>query len=153
MGTLASELGAHVAARGGQPRVYVDANVSSGAVRYMRGRLNWDVFFVMEHDDLRRAADEKHYQMARQLHRTLVTMDRDFLDERRFPVVASGGVIVLHAPDERGLCKVLARIGRAFFSQRRADSVSPLLGRKIDVHPDWRQPEDRPTNARRWSSR
>ena len=153
MGTLASELGARVDARGRQPRVYVDANVPAGAVRYMRGRLHWDVLFVMEHDDLRRAADETHYQMARQLHRTLVTMDRDFLDERRFPVVESGGVIVLHAPDEQGLHKELARIARAYFSHGRADNIPPLVGRKIDIHPDWRQPDARSTNTRRRSSR
>tara|TARA_B100000809_G_scaffold237431_1_gene257250 strand:- start:975 stop:1199 length:225 start_codon:yes stop_codon:yes gene_type:complete len=53
------------------PRVYVDANVPAGVVGYMRRKLGWDVFFVMEHEDLRRAADEAHYQMFRQLHRTL----------------------------------------------------------------------------------
>ena len=136
MRTLASELGPRVDAGGGDPRVYVDANVPTGVVRYMRERLHWNVFFVMEHDDLRRAADEAHYQMARRLHSTLITMDRDFLDERRFPIDESGGVIVLHAPDERGLDKALARIDRAFFPPRRAHGTPPLVGQKIDVHPD-----------------
>ena len=27
----------------------------------MRERLGWDVFFVMEHDDLRRASDLEHF--------------------------------------------------------------------------------------------
>ena len=64
----------------------------------MRLRLQWDVLFVLEEDDLRRAPDAKHYQLAQQLRRTLVTMDRDYLDDRRFPPVASGGVLVIHAP-------------------------------------------------------
>ena len=40
--------------------------------------------FVLEHDDLRRAPDIEHYRLARQLGRTLVTLDRDYLDDRRF---------------------------------------------------------------------
>ena len=69
----------------------------------MRVRLHWDVLFVLEEDDLRRAPDVKHYQLAQQLRRTLVTMDRDYLDDRRFPPPSSGGVLVIHAPDERQL--------------------------------------------------
>jgi hypothetical protein len=45
----------------------------------MRVHLHWDVLFVLEQDDLRRAPDVKHYQLAQQLRRTLVTMDRDYL--------------------------------------------------------------------------
>ena len=54
VGTLASEL-APLAARVSQPRVYVDANMPNGVVHYMRHTLGWDVFFVMEHEDLRRS--------------------------------------------------------------------------------------------------
>ena len=43
------------------------------------------MLFVLEEDELRRAPDLKHYQLAQQLRRTLVTMDRDYLDDRRFP--------------------------------------------------------------------
>ena len=45
----------------------------------------------------------KHYQLAQQLRRTLVTIDRDYLDDRRFPPDEGGGVLVIHAPDERQL--------------------------------------------------
>ena len=55
MGTLASELGAHADRIAGQPRLYVDANVPAGLVSFMRNQLRWDVLFVIEHDDLRRA--------------------------------------------------------------------------------------------------
>ena len=39
----------------GQPRVYVDANMPARLVSLMRTLLKWDVLFVMEHDELRRA--------------------------------------------------------------------------------------------------
>ncbi len=136
MRTLASELGFHVDASSNAPRIYVDANVPAGVVDYMRRRLGWDVFFVMEHEDLRRATDETHYQMSRQLHRILITMDRDFLDERRFPIDESGGVIVVHAPDERGLNRVLRRLHKEFFMRESLPRLSRLAGRKFDVHPD-----------------
>jgi hypothetical protein len=57
MGTLSSELGPHLDRIVEQPRVYADANMPSGVVGYMRVTLGWDVLFVLEHDDLRRAPD------------------------------------------------------------------------------------------------
>jgi predicted nuclease of predicted toxin-antitoxin system len=82
MGTLSSELGPHVERLTDRPRVYVDANVPAGLVGFMRTRLAWDVLFVIEHDDLRRARDGEHFRLARQLRRTLITFDRDYLDDR-----------------------------------------------------------------------
>ena len=67
LGTLSSELGPLVERSNGRPRVYADANVPTGVVAYMRGPLGWDVLFVLEHDDLRRARDIEHYRLARQL--------------------------------------------------------------------------------------
>ena len=136
MRTLSSELGSHIDASSSVPRVYVDANVPAGVVGYMRRKLDWDVFFVIEHEDLRRSADEAHYQMFRQLHRTLITMDRDFLDERRFPIAESGGVIVVHAPNERGLNRVLTRLHKESFLSEPLRHLPPLVGRKLDLHLD-----------------
>jgi hypothetical protein len=134
MGTLASEL-APVAARRPEPRVYADANIPNGVVSYMRVRLGWDVLFVLEHDDLRRARDIEHYRLARQLARTLVTLDRDYEDDRRFPPGEGAGVIVCSAPDEARLCRLLLRIDRDLF---RADGAAPLPleGRKSRVFID-----------------
>ncbi|MGH9204338.1 MAG: DUF5615 family PIN-like protein, partial [Vicinamibacterales bacterium] len=101
MGTFASELGPRAERWSERPRVYVDANVAAGLVGVMRAELKWDVLFVIEHDDLRRARDGEHYRLARQLRRTLITLDRDYLDDRKFPPSDSGGVIVLTAPGER----------------------------------------------------
>ena len=145
MGTLASELGGHAQQLSGQPRVYVDANVPAGLVSFMRTALAWDVLFVLEHDDLRRASDGEHYRLARQLRRTLITLDRDYLDDRKFPPERSGGVIVLMAPTQGGFIQLLKRLDRevlrvnalAWSQQADTDEPLPLAGRKLHVHVDW----------------
>ena len=118
LGTLASEL-IPVVTRGAAPRVYADANIPCGAVGFMRTRLGWDVFFVMEHEELRRARDIEHYRLARQLGRTLVTQDRDYERDAEFPPAEGAGVIVFIAPDERRLCELLVRADRELFRVRR----------------------------------
>jgi Domain of unknown function (DUF5615) len=134
VGTLFSELAPHAERLTG-PRVYADANVPAGVVDYMRHELHWDVLFVVEHDDLRRARDLEHFRLARQLHRTLVTIDRDYLDDRRFPPAESGGVLVVWAPNERLLTRTLKRVDTEFF--RAGDGAAlPLVGRKVTVTGD-----------------
>jgi len=133
MGTLSSELGPLVEQTAQQPRVYADANVPFGAIGYMREKLGWDVLFVVEHDDLRRARDIEHFRLARQLGRTLVTLDRDYLDDRRFPPEEGAGVVVFCVPDERWLRRLLSRMDREMF--RPIDNVParalPLERRKV----------------------
>jgi len=133
MGTLWSELGPVADAVADRPRVYADANVPNGIVSFMRETLKWDVLFVMDHPDLRRARDIEHYRLARQLRRTLVTLDRDYLDDRQFPPQQGSGVLVVAAPDERGLAKLLARLDAHLF----AVEILPLDGRKLHAHSDW----------------
>jgi predicted nuclease of predicted toxin-antitoxin system len=139
MRTLASELGSHAERLSGQPRVYIDANMPAGLVTFMRTALQWDVFFVIEHDDLRRARDVEHYRLARQLRRTLITLDRDYLDDRKFPLAESGGVLVLTAPEEKGLIALVRRLDREVFRARTEDAEGslPLERRKLHVHIDW----------------
>ena len=139
MGTLSSELAPHAEKLTSRPRVYADANVPAGIVAHMRFRLHWDVLFVLEHDDLRRAPDIRHYHLARQLRRTLVTMDRDYLDDRLFPPDESGGVLVIHAPDERLLSSLLDRVDRRLFHPNDSEEpvAAPLQGRKLQVNTDW----------------
>lgn len=133
MGTLASELVPHVV-RSPDPRVYADANIPNGAVIYMRARLGWDVLFVIEHADLRRARDTEHYRLARQLGRTLVTLDHDYDDDRRFPPGEGAGVIVFTAPDEQRLRRLLRRVDRELFRAGGAGPL-PLEGRKVRWDP------------------
>ena len=140
MGTLASELAAHAERIAGQPRLYVDANVPAGLVAFMRTQLHWDVLFVIEHDDLRRARDGDHYRLARELRRTLISFDRDYLDDRKFPLAECGGVLVLTAPEEKGYRALLARLDAELFRSERSEQPErplPLLGRKLHVHVDW----------------
>jgi len=146
MGTLASELGPHVDRTHEQPRIYVDANVPARLVSFMRQSLGWDVLFVIEHDDLRRARDGEHYRLARQLRRTLITLDRDYLDDRKFPPEQSGGVVVLMAPTQGGFIHLLKRLDREVLRApsvpwpEHSDDPLPLEGRKLHVHVDWDGP-------------
>lgn len=130
MGTLFSELAAYLTETTDGPRVYADANIPTGVVAFMREKLLWDVLFVLEHEDLRRAADIEHYRLARQLGRTLVTLDHDYLDDRRFPPAEGAGVMVLSAPDERWLRRLLRRMDHEMF---RADGAPrlPLEHQKV----------------------
>jgi hypothetical protein len=143
VGTLSSELATHAERLSPRPRIYADANVPAGLVSYMRTRLDWDVLFVLEEKQLRRAPDVTHYRLAWQLRRTLVTLDRDYLDDRRFPPDEGGGVLVIHAPDERLLSALLGRIDRALFRAAPDGGAVqvvplPLVGRKMHIHTDWR---------------
>ena len=144
MGTLASELGAFAGHLAGSLRVYVDANIPAGVVAFMRARLRWDVLFVIEHEGLRRAPDWLHYRRARELRRTLITLDRDYLDDRKFPPMESGGVLVLTAPEDKRLIVLLTRLDQELFRLSGVQDVElqdvsplPLEGRKLHVHVDW----------------
>src|SRR4029077_20674363 len=142
MGTLFSELAPHAERLVPHPRIYADANVPSGIVAQMRPQLGWDVLFVLEENDLRRAPDLKHYQLAQQLRRTLITMDRDYLDDRRFPLDTCGGVLVIHAPDERQLSSLLDLVDRLLSHAASEEPVLlPLAGRKLQVNTDWGRDE------------
>jgi hypothetical protein len=95
---------------------------------------------VLEDPSLRRAADVEHYRMAHQLHRTLITLDRDYLDDRRFPPGEGSGVLVISAPDERQFRELVTRVDRVLFDAD--DGVRgglPLDRRKLQVHTDWRR--------------
>ena len=143
MGTLASELGPFAEELTDAPRVYCDANLPAGLIRFMRERLGWDALFVLEEPRLRRAPDIEHFRLAAQLRRTLLTLDRDYLDDARFPPAEGCGVLVLSAPDEAQFERLLKRVDRVLFgrsSDKRsgADAFrTPLAGRKLLVHTDW----------------
>ena len=131
MGTLSSELLPIAAGLVQAPRVYVDANVPAGAVSFMRHELRWDVLFVLEHDDLRRARDTEHFRRALEFGRTIITLDYDFFDDRRFPPDQSPGVVVCSAADETALVRLLRHVDRTML--RAGPDALPLRGRKVEV--------------------
>ena len=143
MDTLASRLGPIIEGIQDAPRVYCDANLPAGLIRFMRERLRWDVFFVMEEEDLRRASDIEHFRMAAQLRRTLLTLDKDYLDDVRFPPAEGSGVIVLTAPHQEQFERLLKEVDRVLFrasADKRSGTEAgrmPLIGRKLHVHTDW----------------
>ena len=155
MGTLSGELAPHAVRLSPRPRIYADANVPAGLVAHMRVRLQWDVLFVLEEEGLRRAPDVKHYRLAQQLRRTLVTLDRDYLDDRRFPPDEGAGVLVISAPDERELSSLLDRLDSTLFRRGRGCEEEPgleggdnrdaarlpLEGRKLHAQTDWGREE------------
>jgi len=138
VGTPSSELAPHAERLSPRPRIYADANVPAGLVHHMRQRLQWDVLFVLEEEELRRAPDIRHYRLAHDLRRTLVTMDRDYLDDRRFPPGETSGVLVIQAPDQQQLTKLVDRINYALFHpDPDGTAVLPVDGRKLHLHSDW----------------
>lgn len=141
MGTLASELRLLAGGMTSAPRVYVDANIPFGIVTAMRQELGWDVLFVLEDPALRRAPDRDHFIHALDLERTLITLDRDFSDDRRFPPECSPGLIVCSAPDERALMRMLRYADRVIF--RGASELLPLRGRKLSLTLDLLGPKPR----------
>jgi predicted nuclease of predicted toxin-antitoxin system len=140
MGTLASELAPHAHRLSPRPRVYADANIPARLVTYMRQSLGWDVLFVIEDPALRRASDVVHFKLAAQLSRTLLTLDRDYLDDQRFPPREGRGVLVLSAPNDRQLTALISRVDRVLFASMSPEPVLlPLAGTKLEVHTDWRR--------------
>lgn len=148
MGTLSSELGRLAGQLTDRPRIYADANIPAGLVSFMRTRLGWDVLFVLEDEALRRARDGEHYRLARELRRTLVTLDRDYLDDARFPAELSGGVLIIVGPDERALARVLRRVSRELFAGGTEGRTLPLAGRKLLAHADYGLDPPRPRSPR-----
>lgn len=139
MGTLSTELAARAVPPAG-PRIYADANMPAGLIAFMRESLHWDVLFVVEHDDLRRAPDRRHFVLARQLARTLVTLDRDYLDDRLYPPDQTSGVIVIYAPTEHLLARTIEQIDQRIFKATPPSGRGfplPLRGQKLLADPEW----------------
>ena len=136
MGTLSSELAPHAERLTPRPRIYADANVPAGLVAYMRQRLHWDVLFVIEDDDLRRASDVTHFRLAHQLRRTLVT-HRSRLPGRS--AVSAGGDErrPRHSGARRAAAHRAGRPGEQAPVPPDESALLPVEGRKLHLHTDW----------------
>ena len=64
-------------------------------------------------------------------------MDRDYLDDRQFPPAEATGVLVISAPDERGLQKLLKRLDLELFHGGGELAMAlPLDKSKMQVFPE-----------------
>jgi hypothetical protein len=81
------------ARRKAKPRFYADENFPQLATGILRRRLKADVLTVQ---DARRRGhpDENHAAEALRLGRVLITCDRYYLDERRFPLIHCPALVV-----------------------------------------------------------
>jgi predicted nuclease of predicted toxin-antitoxin system len=80
-------------------KFYADACVPREVVEELRGA-DLDLMWAVE-DGLRRHPDGNIYGRVRKLNRVLVTMDRDFWDDREYPLHGGPGVIFVdHPPDQ-----------------------------------------------------
>src|SRR4029079_2557370 len=132
MGSLASELRSFAAELSGLPRVYVGANLPRGVVAFMRQTLHWDVLFVLEEPELRRAPDKDHFRRALDFGRTLITLDHDFFDDRKFPPELSPGVVICTAPDESALKRLLRHLDQTLLRSEGTPAL-PLRGQVIEL--------------------
>ena len=66
------------------------------------------------------------------------------VDDRRFPTRERGGVVVLTAPIDDGLLKILRRLDWELLRGAAETGGLPLDGRKWHLHVDWTGQEPRP---------
>jgi Domain of unknown function (DUF5615) len=78
--------------RKSKPRFYADENFPTVATEILRKR-EADVFTVQE-AGRRRHPDENHSAEALRLGRVLITCDRDYLNEHRFPLIHCPAIVV-----------------------------------------------------------
>ena len=80
-------------------RLYADHNIEKELVDYLRSS-GFDVLWVIEDKYLEQQKDDSfHYQMARKRRMYLLTKDKDFWDDRIYPIQNSPGVIILTTTD------------------------------------------------------
>lgn len=76
--------------------MYADENIEKKLVEELR-RVNMDVLWVAEKDSLRKQKDDTfHYKKAKHLNRYLLTKDRAFWGDRKYPLHESPGVIIIN---------------------------------------------------------
>jgi len=75
-----------------KPRFYADENFPERAIEVLRG-WNFDVLTAIDADK-KGHPDENHLAEARRLGRVLLTCDRDYLNERRFPLIHCSALVV-----------------------------------------------------------
>ena len=106
-------------------KVYVDENIPLSVVKFMRGKLGWNVKFVTEEENLREKKDIYHHRKARKEGRYLLTRDRDYLDFNLFPLHRTGGIIILEEENTKKLKKVIGLLS-LFIEKNRGTGLFSL---------------------------
>lgn len=104
----------------GRARFYADHNLDASIVEVLRYR-KYDVETAQE-VGAERQPDEFHYRRAFMTRRVLLTQDKDYLDNERFPLSQTRGVIVFNIDTAD-----VVQIARAL------EVVDTILGRMAPV--------------------
>lgn len=79
-----------------RPKIFVDSSVPRECVEYMRSVLKWDVVQFVEHLSSSGVTLESAvYERARTDNRIFLTKNLNYLNDERFPLRLSPGIIVL----------------------------------------------------------
>jgi hypothetical protein len=117
--------------RRAKPRFYADEDFPTLAIAMLRRR---GANVLTTHEvDRRGHPDENHAAESLRLGRILITCDRDYLDERRFPLIHCPAIIVCGFG--RGTAKDIAKTFRALFGPFTAPQFYDKWA-KIDASPD-----------------
>ena len=93
-------------------RIYADKNIERSVVEDLR-KAGMDVLWVGEETLLSNQTDDLfHYEEARKRQSYLLTHDKDFWDDLKYPLHRSPGVIILSHTPEPGLGALLVRLLR-----------------------------------------
>lgn len=117
-----------------KPRIYADMDVPKYLIEYARDKLKWDVFWIQENDDLMEQHDYYHFGKAKQLKRILLSFDDAFLNNRRFKLHETEGVIVFSNPSKSWLDTliILIKVNELIIDILRRDRQA-MKGKKIKV--------------------
>lgn len=117
-----------------KPRIYADMDVPKYLIDYARDKLKWDIFCVRENDELMEQHDYYHFERAKQLKRILLSFDDAFLNNRRFKLLETDGIIVFSNPGKSQLDSliILIRVNELLIDLLRRDSRA-MKGIKIKV--------------------
>jgi len=88
-------------------KLYVDENIPSAVVKFIRDELHWNTKYVCEEKHLQEREDLHHHRKARREKRILLTRDKDYLDPYRFPFHKSAGIIIIEEKNIEKMTHIL----------------------------------------------
>ncbi|MBI5356588.1 DUF5615 family PIN-like protein [Candidatus Collierbacteria bacterium] len=80
-----------------RPKIYADENVFPESVSFLRSK-KINILHAVKDLDFGGKDDVFHWELANKYQRILLTLDRDFLNNRLFPLRQSWGAIIIIVP-------------------------------------------------------